>query len=811
MLALDSELKDALSHPLDAAATAALNRKLEQANGATRASTLTLINRDGIAIAANNWRDASSNVGRQYGFRPYFQLAMKNGKGTFYAIGVSTNVAGYYISEAIRDASGASIGVVVVKVTLDVLQNDWMRSADTILLSDEHQIVFVTNRKEWSYRALRPLTASDRADMASTRQYGNMPFPPVEYAVEEQGTQPSSPVRITDPPIEGEVLWKSMRLPDEPWTLHLLRSDQGHAAAVTAAVVTAAAWLPLILLGMFLRQRVQMNRQRERSRLELERMVAHHTKALRSAQDSLVQAANQAALGRSASLEHLPHGVSVVDAELRLVAWNARYQEIFSYPNWLLQVGRPIEDLFRYNAKHGWFGHGDVEPAIQRRLDHLRGSGPYTHERERADGIVLEIRGNPLPNGGFVTSYADISAYKAAARDLRTLATTLEQRVEESTRDLRAAKAHAENANRYKARFVAAAVHDLLQPLNAARLYLGSLRERSSSDNRNLVKRIENALESQDAMLASMLDISRLEAGVLIPKIEPVPLGPLLSELAAQSTILAEARGLRFSHVVCAAIVRTDPNLLRRVLQNFIANAIHYTPRGKVLLGCRRRDGRLRIQVWDTGIGIPEDRRETIFEEFRRLDNGVERDSRSAGLGLSIVDRVARLLGHEIGLDSWQGRGSVFWIDVPLVDPAARSATLLRDNGKSSSLHGCRVWCVDDDQTVLDAMRNLLNVWGCEVLDAADGNGLKALAENSRKPDFLLLDYQLGDHTGPDLLPSLQRHWRSLPIVIVLSALRDDELRTKLAEQGLYFLPKPVAPAALRALMTQRLLATADA
>ena len=161
MLALDSELKDALSHPLDAAATAALNRKLEQANGATRASTLTLINRDGIAIAANNWRDASSNVGRQYGFRPYFQLAMKNGKGTFYAIGVSTNVAGYYISEAIRDASGASIGVVVVKVTLDVLQNDWMRSADTILLSDEHQIVFVTNRKEWSYRALRPLTASD--------------------------------------------------------------------------------------------------------------------------------------------------------------------------------------------------------------------------------------------------------------------------------------------------------------------------------------------------------------------------------------------------------------------------------------------------------------------------------------------------------------------------------------------------------------------------------------------------------------------------------------------------------------------------
>lgn len=807
LLALDPELGQAVSGPLDATTIGALNRKLERANGATQASTLTLIGANGIAIAANNWRTASSNVGRQYAFRPYFQLAMKNGTGTFYAIGVSTNVAGYYIAEAIRDASGKSIGVVVVKITLEALQQEWMRSPDTILLSDEHDIVFMTNRQEWSYRLLNPLSPLDRADLVATRQYGDTSFRPIQYSMSEAPREQGTLVHIADPAVEGMVLWKSLRLPDKQWTLHLLRRDQGRAAAVTAAVSVAAAWLPLILLGMFLRQRAQMGRQRERSRLELERMVAHHAEALRSAQDSLVQAANQAALGYGESLEHLPQGVSVVDAHLRLVAWNARYQEIFSYPGGLLQVGKPIEEVFRYNARRGWFGPGDVEQSIQRRLEHLRGSGPYAHERERADGTVLEIRGNPLPNGGFVTSYADITAYKSAARDLRTLATTLEQRVMASTRDLRAAKAVAENANRYKARFVAAAVHDLLQPLNASRLYLATLRERLRGSDRELVTRIESVLESQDAMLASMQDLSRLEAGVLLPNIESVPLAPLLSELAAQSTILAEAHGLRFDRVACAASVRSDANLLRRVLQNFIANAIHYTPRGRVMMGCRRRGGALRIEVWDTGIGIPESKREAIFEEFRRLDSGIERDNRSAGLGLSIVDRVARLLGHEIGLRSWPGRGSVFWIEVPLADTATNDDAP-RTSDEPRPLQGCRVWCVDDDQSVLDAMRTLLGSWGCEVLDANDSDGLETLAENARKPDFLLLDYQLGDQTGPDLLPALRRHWRSLPTVIVLSALQDPSLRDRLAQHGLHFLPKPVASAALRALMTHLLLAS---
>ncbi|MBW8811739.1 MAG: PAS-domain containing protein, partial [Lysobacter sp.] len=341
-------------------------------------------------------------------------------------------------------------------------------------------------------------------------------------------------------------------------------------------------------------------------------MVRQHTAALRTAQDGVVQAAQDAAQGYGHSLEHLPQGVAVVDAQLRLRAWNRRYVELFRLPPELARAGRPIGDILRHNARRGLLGEGDTEEAIRRRLEHLQAARPYVFERERPDGTVLEIRGNPLPGGGFVTSYADITAYKSAARDLRTLADTLERRVAQRTAELQEARREAERANRSKTRFVAAAVH---------------------------------------------------------------------------------------------AVVRSDEALLRRILQNFLSNAVRYTRGGRVLLGCRRvggpgtlpatvgaagaaepatggtaadapslasNSGRkteplagwLRIEVWDSGPGIPEHQRQEIFEEFRRLDgNG---DQQGAGLGLAIVDRTARLLGHAVGLRSWPGRGSVFSLTVPL-------------------------------------------------------------------------------------------------------------------------------------------------
>jgi histidine kinase len=815
VLALDPDLGSALSQPRNAVDTAALNAKLEHANGATRASTLTLIDHTGMAIAANNWREPASNVGREYSFRPYFQQAMKQGRGTFYAIGVSTRVAGYYISEAVRSADGKPIGVVVVKITLDALLKEWMRSPDVLLLSDEHDIVFVTNRPGWEYRPLRALNARDMDDLSRTRQYAGAPLQSVRYRLQQTLADGTRVVRLDSPTHTGRYLWRSQALADKGWTLQLLREDRSQAAAATAALTAAGIWLPLLLMILFMRQRSRMARQRERSRQELEQMVNHYTEALRSTQHGLVQAADLAVHGKAASLEHLPQGVSVVDAQLRLVAWNSRYQEIFGLPGYLLQVGRPIEDIFRFNAKRGWFGGSHTEDAIQRRLEHLRGSGPYIHERERADGTVLEIQGNPLPHGGFVTSYADISAYKAAARDLRTLATTLERRIEESTRDLRAAKALAENANLYKARFVAAAVHDLLQPLNAAKMYLASAQSHVDGAVGDIITRAESSLQAQDALLASMLDISRLEAGVLEPRIATVPLGPLLRELAGQSSILAQAQGLTLAHVDSALAVRSDAVLLRRIVQNFLSNAIQYTPRGRVLLGCRRQGRQVRIEVWDTGVGIPTGKHAQIFQEFERLDNGLSRDARSAGLGLSIVERVARLLDHRVGVRSWPGRGSVFSVLVPLADDARMPAPPLAPPQVATpvpgAFSGCRVLCVDDDPQVLHAMQTLLTPWGCTVVVASDPRTLMAEDAAPVVPDILLLDYQLGDHNGVELLVQLTRRWGIRPPTIVISAYRGDDLRAQLEHEGIGYLPKPVAPAALRALMTQRWLATEPA
>lgn len=810
VLALDPQLLQALSQPPETVDTAALNRKLEQANGATRVSTLTLIDRRGIAIAANNWRETGSNVGVDYNFRPYYRDAMRNGTGTFYGVGVTTGVPGYFIAEAIRDVGGHAIGVIVVKVTLDTIERDWSKSPELLLLSDAHDIVFLSNRPAWRYRMLHMLTPTERRSLVATRQYRTEQLQAAHLYILDRGDDGTARVRIDAPAMSDTWLMRTVMLPGQAWKLRALQDTRGAGlAARTAFVATLLAWLPLLLLGLFLRQRVRLARLRQRSREELERMVAHHAQALRSAQDGIVLAAHRAAQGQNASLEHLPHGVSVVDADLRVVAWNSRYQQIFRYPSELLEIGRPIEDMLRYNARRGWLGPGSADEAVQRRLDHLRNRQPHVHERELPDGTVLEIRGNPLPDGGFVTSYADITSYKASARDLRTLADTLQRRIEESTHDLRQAKSEAEDANRYKGRFVAAAVHDLLQPLNAARMLLGALRERLAGDERALAERVDQSLEAQDDLLASLLELSRLDTGALQPKIESVPLSPLFSGLAAQFGVVAQARGLRLRVVDTRLSVRSDALLLRRALQNLLSNALQYTRNGGVLLGCRREGPHVRIEVWDTGIGIAESKQAAIFEEFRRLDSGIDRDKRNAGLGLSIVDRIAKLLGHEITLRSTPGRGSVFSLRVPLAEGESmpRPTPSRMGDALTSPLSDSVIWVIDDDRDSRDALRTLLENWGCRTHLARDRDSALALRDMHPRPDLLLVDYQLGETLCTDLLPELVATWTSAPPIIVISGLREAGLRERLLASGLQFLPKPVAPAALRALLSHLLLA----
>ncbi|UYC13066.1 PAS-domain containing protein [Xanthomonas sp. CFBP 8445] len=811
VLALDPELRDALTHPLDAATQRQLNLKLERANDVTRSSTLTLIDANGVALAASNWRLASSNVGADYSFRPYVKQALAQGKGRFYGIGMTTGVPGYFLSQAILDARGRPLGVIVIKIELAALEHEWLRVPDVVLVSDRHGVVFLSSRDVWRYRQLQPLSARERGELLATRQYAQQTLLPAQRRVLETLDDGGQVMRIDMPAQPAPLLWQSMALPESGWRLHLLHDIGGSRAAGRAAALAAAGiWLALSFLGLLFQQRQRLARLRQRSRRELESLLQQHAQELRTAQDGIVQAAQQADTGLSRSLEHLPQGVVIIDAQLRLVAWNSRYLEIFRFPPELIRVGRPIEDVFRYNARRGLLGPGPVEAAIQRRLDHLRSGRPHMRESEKDDGTVLEIRGNPLPDGGFVTSYADITSYKNAARELRSLADALEHRVAERTRDLAEAKREAENANRYKTRFVASAVHDLLQPLNAARMFVSALRGKlHEADARQIADHVDNALAAQDAILNSLLDISRLEAGTLKTQVQDLALDPLLQTLAREFGIVAEGRGLRLDCVPTRATVRSDATLLRRILQNFLSNAVRYTPRGRVLLGCRRERAQLRIEVHDQGPGIPDALQQEIFEEFRRLGDGVAND-RGAGLGLAIVERIGRLLGHRIGLRSHLGRGSVFSVTVPLGDAAAAQrqapAAMASDNGDDPILHGCRVWCIDDDPRVCEASRTLLTRWACQVELAAGPEQALAAAQPAQAPELVLLDVRMGDRDGPSLFAQLCARWQAEPRVILITAEADPALRALAQERGWGFLAKPVRAPALRALMTQMLL-----
>lgn len=804
VLALDPELRAALAGPFDTATQARLNRRLEEVNGVTRSSTLTLIDRTGLSVAASNWNLPGSNVGYHYAFRPYFQQAVLNGRGSFYGVGATTGVAGYFISEAVHGSDGSVLGVVVIKLDLQELETQWAGSRDLIFLSDEHGVIFLANRAAWRYRELHELSGDDATQIARTRQYGDQALQPLAPHRKLPDDGNGTRQRFQGPDSHRyDVLWQHLPLSGERWTLHLLQ-DTGPALAA-GRIAGGGVWLALLLLALFMQSRLRLSRLRRRSREEIEQMVRQHAAALRTAQDGVVEAARRSALGQSASLEHLPQGVSVIDADLRLVSWNRRYVEFFRYPPELMQVGRPIEDLFRFNAQRGLLGDGNEDSAIRRRLEHLRAGTPYLHERERPDGTVLEIRGNPLPGGGFVTSYADITQYKTVARDLRTLAGTLERRIDERTHDLALAKGEAERANLYKTRFVAAAVHDLLQPLNAARMFISALRNHGTDgESETLIDNLEEALSAQDALLTGLLDISRLESGALEVKRRDLRLGSLLEALAREFGVLAESRGLALHYVPTRVVVHTDEDLLRRIVQNFLSNAIRYTPRGRILLGCRRTGDDVRIEVWDSGIGIPEAQRRAIFEEFRRLDTGHNASERGAGLGLAIVERVARLLGHPIQLRSWPGRGSVFSVTVPRGNPAmlfdaARSAPVHHDDSPLRGLHG---WCIDDDPRVREGTRAMLEGWGLSASLHPSADSALAAASASQVPDFLLLDYRLGEVNGPDCVPELFKRWQRAVPVIVISAERDPELQAFVRQSGWGFLAKPIRPAALRALIS---------
>ena len=515
----------------------------------------------------------------------------------------------------------------------------------------------------------------------------------------------------------------------------------------------------------------------------------------------------------STTLENISQGVSVVDADMRLIAWNRRYQDMLGYPDGMLYVGRPIAELIRWNAERAELSiaelsianpgiEDDIEEQVRRRLAHLRAGQPYVYQRVRASGQVIEMRGQPLPGGGYVTSFSDITDYKRAEQALRDINETLEQRVELRTRE-------AEAAQQSKTRFLAAVSHDVLQPLNAARLFASALRETTDADERtHLAERVDTALRAAEDLLDGLLDISRLDAGALQPEIAHFDAVELLQELAAQYAPSAAGRGLSLRvHALAPVFVRSDRRLLRRALQNFLANALRYTREGGVLLGLRRRGQQIECQVWDTGPGIPAHHLTQIFEEFRRFDHAFAKgigidDERGLGLGLSICQRIARMLDHPLHVRSRVGRGSLFSICVP-VGIATQQRVLPEIAPASDALAGLRVLCVDNDPEILDGMRALLSRWKAVALSASTVD--EALAHIDAEPDVALVDYHLHDRLdGLGVIAELRRRAkRDLPAAL-LTGDGSDALKIAAREYGCAVLTKPVKPASLRAFLGAR-------
>ena len=432
---------------------------------------------------------------------------------------------------------------------------------------------------------------------------------------------------------------------------------------------------------------------------------------------------------------------------------------------------------------------------------------------------------------GFFVLIRDITDRRKTALALEQAYDNLERRVKERTAALtglnsqlrqeiseraavearlRDAKMDAERANLSKTKFLAAVSHDLLQPLNAARLFTSSLLEHSFGPKaEGLVRSVSTSLDDVENLLGTLVDISKLDAGVIKPDIMAFDLRDLLNNIAREFRQMALAEGLTLDFVPSSAIVESDSQLLARILRNFLTNAIRYTGTGRILLGCRRHREHVLLQVWDTGPGIPEDKLTEIFQEFKRIRPAGSQPDKGLGLGLAIVDKISRMLGHEVTVSSIQGKGSVFSVKVPVGQLLPKRPTADDDRVVSNhgGLGGARIWVIDNDHAICQGMQTLLEGWDCQVVSAVSLEDLERQVDPAKCPvDLILADYHLdNDENGVDVVAEINgRRQRPAPVVMI-TANYTNELKQHIRELGHVLMNKPVKPLKLRSALNHLL------
>lgn len=518
----------------------------------------------------------------------------------------------------------------------------------------------------------------------------------------------------------------------------------------------------------------------------------------------------------TATLDNLVQGVSVFDSDHRLAYWNKPFLSLLGLPPEFVKEKMPFERIQGYEALRNNFPDTDLNADLIKWTRSDSRHRPFRAEYRRRDGVVVEVQRNAMPDGGFVSTYTDTTQRHQAERMLEDAKQNLERRVAERTAELtelnvqlRLAKAAADKANLSKTKFLAAASHDLLQPLNAARLFVSALPDSDIAPSaRHLIERTDTALESVDELLKALFDISKFDSGIISPEWRDFSMEGLLKALAYEYTVLAERKGLSLDVVPCTAVIRSDMLLLRRILQNFISNAIRYTAQGRVLLGCRRKAKFLSIEVWDTGPGIPEEHRESIFDEFQRFASNDTRGEQGFGLGLAIAQRSAGVLGIPLRVRSVVGYGSVFSAEVPYGETAAHEITDLQALvPQSYGLGNATVVFIENDETNLEAMTALLAKWSCRVIPAHDiFEALRLVEFEGATPDLVIADYHLDDGlTGLDAIAELRTRF-DLPLPgIVVTADHTAQAQDAAQRAGYELLQKPIKPAELRSLISHLL------